>query len=233
MQQFFSSISFCIQHIGYLFILCLPVMTIEFALTYLVTSIGIDSSMSDSAALEVLSSISSQLFILVVLSLILSVGLSGGAMIAFKALASNNEVTPYQALYAGIKKFFPLLLGNLMHTLAYGIGFLLLVLPGFFLYARLGLFPLYIMFEDKRALDALGESWQATDEVGTKLFVLTSVFLGIQIIFGLMGGLAGIDSSIGFLVLATLIKYVTIMPLFYLFFSLYASAKKNSNNSLT
>jgi hypothetical protein len=201
-------------------------MTIEFALTYLVTSIGIDANMSDSAALEVLSSISSQLFILVVLSLILSVGLSGGVMIAFKALASNNEVTPYQALFNGIKKFFPLLLGNLMHSLAYGIGFLLLVLPGFFLYARLGLFPLYIMFEDKKALDALGESWQATDEVGTKLFVLTSVFLGIQIIFGLVGGLAGIDSSIGFLVLATLIKYATMMPLFYLFFSLYQSLER-------
>ena len=223
MQQFFSSVSFCVRHIGYLFILCLPVMTIEFALTYLVTSIGIDANMSDSAALEVLSSISSQLFILVVLSLILSVGLSGGVMIAFKALASNNEVTPYQALFNGIKKFFPLLLGNLMHSLAYGIGFLLLVLPGFFLYARLGLFPLYIMFEDKKALDALGESWQATDEVGTKLFVLTSIFLGIQIIFGLVGGLIGIDSSIGFLVLATLIKYATMMPLFYLFFSLYQS----------
>jgi len=226
MQQFFSSVSFCVRHIGYLFILCLPVMTIEFALTYLVTSIGIDANMSDSAALEVLSSISSQLFILVVLSLILSVGLSGGVMIAFKALASNNEVTPYQALFNGIKKFFPLLLGNLMHSLAYGIGFLLLVLPGFFLYARLGLFPLYIMFEDKKALDALGESWQATDEVGTKLFVLTSVFLGIQIIFGLLGGLVGIDSSIGFLVLATLIKYATMMPLFYLFFSLYQSLER-------
>ena len=226
MQQFFSSVSFCVRHIGYLFILCLPVMTIEFALTYLVTSIGIDANMSDSAALEVLSSISSQLFILVVLSLILSVALSGGVMIAFKALASNNEVTPYQALFNGIKKFFPLLLGNLMHSLAYGIGFLLLVLPGFFLYARLGLFPLYIMFEDKKALDALGESWQATDEVGTKLFVLTSVFLGIQIIFGLVGGLVGIDSSIGFLVLATLIKYATMMPLFYLFFSLYQSLER-------
>jgi len=226
MQQFFSSVSFCVRHIGYLFILCLPVMTIEFALTYLVTSIGIDANMSDSAALEVLSSISSQLFILVVLSLVLSVGLSGGVMIAFKALASNNEVTPYQALFNGIKKFFPLLLGNLMHSLAYGIGFLLLVLPGFFLYARLGLFPLYIMFEDKKALDALGESWQATDEVGTKLFVLTSIFLGIQIIFGLVGGLVGIDSSIGFLVLATLIKYATMMPLFYLFFSLYQSLER-------
>ena len=201
-------------------------MTIEFALTYLVTSIGIDANMSDSAALEVLSSISSQLFILVVLSLIFSVGLSGGVMAAFKALSSNNELTPYQALYAGIKKFFPLLLGNLIHSLAYGIGFLLLVLPGFFLYARLGLFPLFIMFEDQRALDALGESWQATDEFGTKLFLLTTVFLGIQIIFGLVGGLAGIDSSIGFLVLATLIKYATMMPLFYLFYSLYQSLER-------
>ena len=223
MQQFFSSVSFCVRHIGYLFILCLPVMTIEFALTYLVTSIGIEANMSDNAALEVLSSISSQLFILVVLSLVLSVGLSGGTMIAFQSLTLNNEVTPYQALLAGIKKFLPLLLGNLLHSLAYGIGFLLLVLPGFFLYARLGLFPLYIMFEDKKALDALGGSWEATDEVGTKLFILTSVFLGIQIIFGLAGGLAGIDSSIGFLVLATLIKYATMMPLFYLFFSLYQS----------
>ena len=201
-------------------------MTIEFALTYLVTSIGIDANMSDSAALEVLSSISSQLFILVVLSLIFSVGLSGGVMAAFKALSSNNELTPYQALYAGIKKFFPLLLGNLIHSLAYGIGFLLLVLPGFFLYARLGLFPLFIMFEEKRALDALGESWQATDEFGTKLFLLTTVFLGIQIIFGLVGGLAGIDSSIGFLMLATLIKYATMMPLFYLFYSLYQSLER-------
>ena len=226
MQQFFSSISFCVRHVSYLFILCLPVMTIEFALTYLVTSIGIDANMSDSAALEVLSSISSQLFILIVLSLIFSVGLSGGVMAAFKALSSNNELTPYQALYAGIKKFFPLLLGNLIHSLAYGIGFLLLVLPGFFLYARLGLFPLFIMFEEQRALDALGESWQATDEFGTKLFLLTTVFLGIQIIFGLVGGLAGIDSSIGFLVLATLIKYATMMPLFYLFFSLYQSLER-------
>jgi hypothetical protein len=201
-------------------------MTIEFALTYLVTSIGIDANMSDSAALEALSSISSQLLILVVLSLIFSVGLSGGVMAAFKALSSNNELTPYQALYAGIKKFFPLLLGNLIHSLAYGIGFLLLVLPGFFLYARLGLFPLFIMFEEKRALDALGESWQATDEFGTKLFLLTTVFLGIQIIFGLVGGLVGISSSIGFLVLATLLKYATMMPLFYLFFSLYQSLER-------
>tara|TARA_B110000438_G_C15630516_1_gene570793 strand:+ start:76 stop:762 length:687 start_codon:yes stop_codon:yes gene_type:complete len=226
MQQFFSSISFCVRHIGYLSILCLPVMTIEFALTYFVTSIGIDANMSDSAVLEVLSSISNQLFILSVLSLILSVSFLGGTMIAFQALTSNSEVTPYQALFAGIKKFFPLLLGYLMHSLIYGFGLILLVLPGFFLYARLGLFPLFIMFEHKRALNALGASWQSTDKVGIKLFILTTVFLGIHLIFGLAGSLSGIDSSIGFLVLATLIKYATMMPLFYLYFSLYRSLKR-------
>jgi hypothetical protein len=56
--------------------------------------------------------------------------------------------------------------------------------------------------------------------------VLSSVFLGIQVIVGLVGGLAGLGSSIGFLVLATMIKYATMMPLFYLFFSLYQSLER-------
>jgi hypothetical protein len=228
MQQFYSSISFCARHAGYLFILCLPVMTVEIALAYFVMSLGFDSNMSDSASLEVLSSISGQLFILVVMSLILSVGLSGGSMIAFKGLTLSNALSPYQALFEGIKKFFPLLLGNLLHSLAYGIGFLMLIFPGFFLYGRLGLFPLYIMFENKTAVDALGESWQATDEFGMKLFVLTTVFMGIQVIFGILASFGGIDTGIGYLVLATLLKYATTMPLFYLFFSLYQSVQRTN-----
>jgi len=203
-------------------------MTVEVALAHLVMSMGVGSNMSDSATLELISSISGQLFVLVALSLILSVGLSGGAMVAFKGLTLSNAVSPYQSLLSGIKKFFPLLLGNLLHSLAYGIGFIMLVFPGFYLYARLGLFPLYIMFSDKGALDSLGESWQATDEFGNKLFVLTSAFMGIQIIFGLVGSIAGLDSGLGFLVIATLLKYAATMPLFYLFFSLHQSLEKTN-----
>ena len=228
MQQFYSSISFCVRHMSYLFILCLPVMTVEVALAHLVMSMGVGSNMSNSAALELISSISGQLFVLVALSLILSVGLSGGAMVAFQGLTLSNAVSPYQSLLSGIKKFFPLLLGNLLHSLAYGIGFILLVFPGFYLYARLGLFPLYIMFSNKGALDSLGESWQATDEFGSKLFVLTTALMGIQIIFGLVGSIAGLDSGLGFLVIATLLKYAATMPLFYLFFSLHQSLEKTN-----
>jgi hypothetical protein len=226
MQQFYSSISFCIRHFGYLSILCIPIIVIEVSLANLFISLNI-GDMSDSAVLEALSNIYMPLLILVVLSLILSVALSGGSMIAFRSLSLGSSISPYQALYTALKKFFPLLWGNLLHSLAYGIGFIMLIFPGFYLFARLGLFPLYIMFEDKGAMDSLSNSWTVTDEFGMKLFVLTSVFLGIQIFFGLMGSIISLDLELWFLILATIVKYATLMPLFYLFYSLYESVKTN------
>ena len=154
MQQFFSSISFCLSNIGYLFILCLPVMTLEVALTSLIASLDIQSG-SDTAALEAIGEISAQVFFLVLASLILSVALSGGCMAAFRSLSSDGLISPYQALFAGLRKFFPLLWANILHSCAYGIGFLMLILPGFYLYGRLGLFPLFIMFENKGVMDSL------------------------------------------------------------------------------
>jgi hypothetical protein len=225
MQQFLSSINFCLSNIGYLFILCLPVMTLEIALASLIASLDISSS-SESAALESIGEISSQVLLLVVASLILSVALSGGCMVAFRSLSNNLLLSPYQALFSGLKKFFPLLWSNLLHSLAYAVGFLMLILPGFYLYSRLGLFPLFIMFEDKGVMDSFGESWNLTEEVATKLFALTSIFMTIQLGFGFLGGIAGADGSLWFVIAATTVKYATLMPLFYLFFTLYESSQQ-------
>ena len=108
MQQFFSSINFCLRNAGYIVILCLPVMTLEIALANLISSLDIQAS-SDTAALEAIGEISTQVFLLVLASLILSVALSGGCMTAFRSLSNDGSVSPYQALFAGLKKFFPLL----------------------------------------------------------------------------------------------------------------------------
>ena len=226
MQQFLSSINFCLNNIGYLFILCLPVMTLEVALASLLASVDFQAG-SDAAALEAIANISGQFFILVLASLILSVALSGGCMAAFHSLTHDVSMTPYQALLQGLKKFFPLLWANILHSFAYGLGFLMLVLPGFYLYGRLGLFPLFIMFEGKGAMDSLGESWNLTEEVATKLFALTAIFMGIQFIFGFIGGILDSNSSPWFLLATVIIKYITLMPLFYLFFSLYESVKQS------
>jgi hypothetical protein len=224
MKQFLSSINFCLTNIGYLFILCLPVMTLEVTLASLIMSLDIQSS-SETAITEAIGEISGQVFLLVLASLILSVALSGGCMAAFRSLSNDRLLSPYQALFLGLKKFFPLLWSNLLHSIAYGLGFLLLILPGFYLYGRLGLFPLFIMFENKGVMDSFGESWNLTEEVATKLFALTSIFMSIQLGFGFFGGIVGVDGSLGFLITATSIKYATLMPLFYLFFTLYKSNK--------
>jgi hypothetical protein len=226
MQQFFSSINFCARHASFLFILCLPVATLDIALANLISSLDIQAS-SESAAWEALGEISGQVFILVFASLVFSVALSGGSMVAFRSLSQGGSTSPYQALFSGLKKFFPLLWANILHSFAYGLGFLMLVLPGFYLYGRLGLFPIFIMFEDKGVMDSFGESWNLTEAAANKLFFLTAIFLGIQLIFGLIGGMGGIDSELWFLILVTLVKYLTLMPLFYLFYSLYESVKQS------
>ena len=199
-------------------------MTLEITLASIIASLDLQSG-SDTAALEALGEISAQVLFLVLGSLILSVALSGGCMAAFRSLSSDGLISPYQALLAGLKKFFPLLWGNILHSCAYGLGFLMLILPGFYLYGRLGLFPLFVMFENKGVMDSLGESWNVTDEVATKLFILTAIFISIQLGFGLFGGIIGADGMIWFLIIATGIKYATLMPLFYLFFTLYESKK--------
>ena len=81
------------------------------------------------------------------------------------------------------------------------------------------------MFENKGSMDSLGESWNLSEEAATKLFFLTSIFLSIQLIFGFIGSIVGANSDLWFLMIATLVKYSTLMPLFYLFFSLYQSIK--------
>jgi len=199
-------------------------MTLEITLASIIASLDLQSG-SDTAALEALGEISAQVLFLVLGSLILSVALSGGCMAAFRSLSNDGLISPYQALIAGLKKFLPLLWGNILHSCAYGLGFLMLILPGFYLYGRLGLFPLFVMFENKGVMDSLGESWNVTDEVATKLFILTAIFISIQLGFGLFGGIIGADGMIWFLIIATGIKYATLMPLFYLFFTLYESKK--------
>ena len=81
------------------------------------------------------------------------------------------------------------------------------------------------MFENKVVMDFLGESWNVTDEVASKLFTLTAIFISIQLGFGFFGGMVGVDGALWFLIASTIVKYATLMPLFYLFYSLYESVK--------
>ena len=54
------------------------------------------------------------------------------------------------------------------------------------------------MFEGKGVMDSFGESWNLTEEVATKLFALTAIFMSIQLGFGFLEGSLGLMVLYGF-----------------------------------
>ena len=87
----------------------------------------------------------------------------------------------------------------------------------------------YVMLRGQKTFEALGNAWESSDVHGVRLFFLCLFFLGIQLMFGLVGGLSIQEENIVFIILTTLVKYLTTIPLTYLFYSLYKSLNPASN----
>ena len=84
------------------------------------------------------------------------------------------------------------------------------------------MYPAYIMFENKGAIESLSNAWNASDQEGTRLFFLTTIFLGGQFLLGFIIGGLFITNAVIFIVVAAL-KYFTYVMLFYLYYTLYKS----------
>jgi len=156
------------------------------------------------------------------LGMILSVSFLGALYLSFDAKSSNVSIEPLNALFAGLKKFFPLFGTYILSAIVVFFGLLLLILPGVYVGARLALFPAYIMLENKGVMESLKLSWENTDEHGGTLFGLTIIFALLSII------LASIFSSVldsGLIQLGVLgiVEYVIIVPWVYIYYSLYKS----------
>ena len=78
------------------------------------------------------------------------------------------------------------------------------------------------MFENKGAIESLSNAWNASDQEGTRLFFLTTIFLGGQFLLGFIIGGLFITNAVIFIVVAAL-KYFTYVMLFYLYYTLYKS----------
>ena len=86
----------------------------------------------------------------------------------------------------GFRKLLVLFGANILFLIAIIFGFLMLILPAFYLMGRLSLFPSLIMFENEGVTKSLGRSWEMTDEYGGKLFGITLFFWGGTLITSLI-----------------------------------------------
>ena len=220
MNQITQAISFARDNFFYLFALCIPVLVLEGALATIITPLGNVTQVED---IQDFMELNAALVGLLGLALILvSITFIGALVSGYESINLSVNRTTFDLYSAGFRKFFILLGANILFVLAIMLGFIMLVLPAFYLMGRLSLFPSLIMFENEGVTKSLGRSWEMTDEYGGKLFGITLFFWGGTLITSLIVGALIPESTLQIFVLLV-IEYAIIIPWMYVYYSLYKS----------
>lgn len=220
MNQITQAISFARDNFFYLFTLCIPVLLLEGVLAIIMTPLASVTQVEDIQEFMELNAV---LVGLLGLALILvSITFIGALVSAYESINLSANRTTIDLYSAGFRKFFILLGANILFVLAIMLGFIMLVLPAFYLMGRLSLFPSLIMFENEGVTKSLGRSWEMTDEYGGKLFGITLFFWGGTLITSLIIGALIPESTLQIFILLV-IEYAIIIPWMYVYYSLYKS----------
>ena len=222
MNQFKAAWEFAFANWKFFLILGLPIIAMETILGYLVMPLNEMTQPEDF--FEFFETNSLMIGLVGLIGLIVQISFLGGIWVAYMSIDVGKEINPISALQAGLTKFFPLFGAYLLVTIVSTFGYLLLILPGIYLSARFGLFAAQIMFEDNKVLESISSSWEKTDEHGSKLFMFTLVFICLIFISALILG-AIIPDGITQIIILSITEYIFIIPLGYIFFTLYKSLK--------
>ena len=222
MNQFKAAWGFAFANWKFFLILGLPIIAMETILGYLVTPLNEMTQPEDF--FEFFETNSLMIGLVGLIGLIVQISFLGGIWVAYMSIDAGKEINPISALQAGLTKFFPLFGAYLLVTIVSTFGYLLLILPGIYLSARFGLFAAQIMFEDNKVLESISSSWEKTDEHGSKLFMFTLVFICLIFISALILR-AIIPDGITQIIILSITEYIFIIPLGYIFFTLYKSLK--------
>ena len=223
MNQFKNAWAYAFVNWKYFLVLGLPVIAIEFMVAYLFTSL------LEKNQYELISFFESNSLIIglvLITGLIVQVSFIGGLYVSYMSIELNISINPINALAAGLSKFLPLLGASLLLNLIISIGYLLIIIPGIYLSARFSLFAAQIMFENNKVGESISKSWQKTDQYSTRLFMLTLGFLSLKFVSSLVFATLIPDGIIQLFILSV-VDYMFIIPLGYIYFTLYKSLKRN------
>ena len=229
MNQLILAINYCREHFSVLFFgIALPAVAVDLASSFYFLNLGLDGSMSDSMIIELIQETALPAAIVLLVSICISTTFSGAVILAYRDIDNGTTVNILKLYFVAFRHFITLLGVSLLQGFIFGFGLLLLVLPGFYFLGRLGMSTSYVMLGGQKAFEALGNAWENSDVHGVRLFFLCLFFLGVQLLFGLVGSLIIQEENVIFIVLTTIVKYITTIPLTYLFYSLYKSLNPSS-----
>lgn len=130
-------------------------------------------------------------------------------------------------LGAALRKVPGSVIGAIIFSIAIFIGFVLLVIPGIYLYGKLELWMASMFADDVGGIEALGHSWSATTgnwwrsvaSISVALIIIFVLELLVGGISGLVVGIMGLTHSvdpIGITIAGTIIRsviYIAILPM--------------------
>ena len=222
MNQFKSAWQFAFANWKFFLMLALPVIAIESLTTYLVMPLSDLTQPEDFVSFFQANSLI--IGMVGIVGLVLQISFLGGLWVGYMSIDTGKNISPIAALQVGFSKFLPLFGAYIIVTMVSALGFLMLILPGIYLTARFGLVAAQIMFEDNKVFESIGASWEKTDEYGSKLFMFTLVFVVLIFLTALLLS-SIIPEGIVQIVLLALTEYIFMIPLGYIFFTLYKSIK--------
>ena len=224
MNQFKDAWQFTFNNWKYFLVLALPLIAIESTVGYLLIPLGDMTQPEDF--MDFFQSNSLVIGLVSITGILLQMAFIGGLYLSYMAIDNKKEINPINALQAGLAKFLPLFGTFIIVTIVSAFGYLLLILPGIYLTARFALFPFYIMLEDQKVFQSISSSWENTDEHGSKLFIFTLVFVGLTLTIALILS-SVIPQGLTQTVMLALSEYILVIPLGYIYFTLYKSLKVN------
>ena len=223
MNQFKNAWTYAFVNWKYFLVLGLPVIAVEFMVAYLFTSLVEKNQYELISFFETNSLI---IGLVGITGLIVQVSFIGALYVSYMSIELNIPINPINALAAGLSKFLPLLGASLLLNLIISIGYVLLIIPGVYLSARFSLFAAQIMFENNKVGESISKSWQKTDQYSTRLFMLTLGFLSLSFVCSIVFATLIPDGIIQLFILSV-VDYMFIIPLGYIYFTLYKSLKRN------
>ena len=199
-------------------------MAIEFMLAYLIMPLGEITQPDDFISFFEANSLI--IFLVGITGLVVQVSFIGGLYVSYMSIDTNVSINPMNALAAGLSKFLPLLGAYLLLTFVISIGLVLLIIPGVYLSARFSLFAAQIMFENSKVGESISISWEKTDQHSSRIFILTLAFLSLSFISSIALTTI-IPEGIILLLVLSIVEYIFVIPLGYIYFTLYKSFKTN------
>lgn len=124
--------------------------------------------------------------------------MSFGGLAIYFALAPSRSNTVAEDLAAALKFFLWYLIANLLTALVTLPGFILFIIPGFYLTSRLILVPAVVADQGERSpIEMLKKSWALTKDNGFSilLFIAIIVIVG-SITIGVLGAITGVIAGL-------------------------------------